>query len=89
MKTAKELIEELEILMIQLVNHDRRHARMSAFRLMYVQTKIKIYQEILGVRNPVQLSTTMQGHELSARQCTTNRKDKNKNPNDETVTAAR
>ena len=64
MKTAKELIEELEILMIQLVNHDRRRTRMSAFGLMYVQTKIKIYQEILGVRNPVQLSTTAQGHAL-------------------------
>jgi hypothetical protein len=58
MKTAQELIEELELMMIQLVNHDNRSKKLSPFQLMYVQTKIKIYQEILGVRNPVQLGVT-------------------------------
>jgi hypothetical protein len=59
MKTAQELIEELELMMIQLVNHDSRHKELSPIALVFLQMRIKIYQEILGVRNPVQLGVTL------------------------------
>jgi hypothetical protein len=59
MKTAQELIEELELMMIQLVNHDNRHKELSPIALVFLQMRIKIYQEILGVRNPVQLGVTL------------------------------
>jgi len=59
MKTEQELIEELELMMIQLVRHDSRHKELSPIALVFLQMKIKIYQDILGVRNPVQLGTTL------------------------------
>ena len=59
MKTEQELIEELELMMIQLVRHDSRYKELSPIALVFLQMKIKIYQEILGVRNPVQLGTTL------------------------------